>query len=864
MISQDRWRRVQPILDGAIDLADEEVPAYLDRECAADPTLRRDVERLLAAAKQDLERPGFLDRPVDRAAALILTTPDAPADSPDPLAPGQIVGPYRVVRRIGSGGMGVVYLAHDARLDRNLALKLLPPWLAADETARRRFTDEARAASALDHPNIATVYDIGTGDAGMYITMAYYEGETLEARLRRGPRDVEEAWAIGTQLADGLRAAHAKGIVHRDIKPSNVIVTGEGVVKIVDFGVAKVAHRAPTTPGGTPGTVAYMSPEQTAGGDVDARSDIWAVGVVLYEMVASRRPFRGDVPDAVIAAIRHDAPAPIATLRPGVPQPFANAVMRCLEKHPDGRFSSADALLAALRGRRHPPARWSAPAYAGRVARWATAAAIVLFSGTGLYVGLDQVDPVQTSASEADTHRIAVLPLHDASDNSASTYLAAGMTGELITRLSKLRGLGVIGHTSVRSYGDPDRNLAAVVRTLDVRSIVEGRVSVEGDRVGIAVWLVDAASRQRLWEEQYDAALADVPGVQRDIAERVATALQITIDAAEHRRLRGAGAIQPEAYRAYLRGRYWLGQSESASYSKAHEAFQAALDVEPTYALAWAGLADGLDHLAGSGSIASREAYPRARAAAERALDLDPDLAEAHTSLAMALTSHYWDNELAERHFRQAIDLSPSYARAHRTYATHLRNLCRLEAALAESAAAEALDPLDFFSHYETTIALYFARRYDEAVAHAQRLVQLGFVDAHIIGALARTQQRAYTEALEALDEVDGHPHANAVRGYVYGLMGRHDDARRLLTAIDDTQPGAGFLRAIIHMGLRQTDDALRALERAYEERSWMLRLLNGEPMFDPLRADPRFQDLLTRTGFADARGCSPPDVATR
>jgi serine/threonine-protein kinase len=864
VISPERWQRIQPILDGALDRSDDTVPGYLDSTCAGDAALRLDVERLLAAAKQGRQTLPFLETPIDRAAACILSESASQSHVPDPLAPGQVVGPYRVVRRIGAGGMGVVYLAHDSRLDRRVALKLLPPWLAADEAAMGRFTDEARAASALDHPNIATVYDIGDADgAGLHIAMAYYDGETLEERIRRGPLPAEDARATAIQLAEGLRAAHAKGIVHRDIKPANVIVTPEGVVKIVDFGVAKMGDRAQTAPDVTPGTVAYMSPEQTAGGRVDVRADIWAVGVVLYEMLAGRHPFRGDGRDAVVFAIRHDEPAPITTICPDAPQSLADAVIGCLAKDPGERFADADALLAALQGQPRTHQSSTVPAHPRRAATWAaTAATIVLLAGAGVFffLGGDQFAGERTPELEPVAHRIALLPLRDHGLDSANAYFASGMTDELITRLSKLRGLSVIAHASVMPYGGPDRSLGAIARTLDVRSVLEGSVSVTGDRVGIAVRLIDTASHERLWEEQYEVALVDIPGVHRDIAERVAAALDISLGAVERAELGRGGTTQPDAYRSYLRGRYWLGKSGASSYTKAREEFQGALDLDPTYALAWAGLSDALDHLAGSGMIASKEAYPRARAAAERALELDPELAEAHASLAMVLTSYYWSHELAERHFRRAIDLSPSYARAHRTYAAHLRNLCRLNEALAEAAVAERLDPLDYFSHWETWTALYFARRYEDTIAHARGLVELDVSEANVMIALAHTQRREYELALAALDEVDQQPNARAIRGHVYGIMGRRDDARRLLTAVDGA-PEAGFRRAVIHLGLREPEEALAALEQAYQVRSWMLRLLKGEPIFDPLRANPQFGDLLKRIGLSEARSCSSPET---
>lgn len=721
MISRERWQQLQPILDRALDLPVEDVPAYLQRCCGDDALLRQEVERLLDAAQHDAARLHPFDVPVDRAAAAILSASVLQSEARAPLAPNQVVGPYRVVRRIGSGGMGVVYLAHDERLGRPVALKMLPPWLAADEGAMRRFMDEARAASALDHPNVGTIYDIGeAGGAGLYIAMAYYDGETLEQRIRRGPLPIEDACAIATQLAAGLRAAHAKAIVHRDIKPSNVILTPNGIAKLVDFGVAKIAGQALTVPGTMLGTVAYMSPEQTTGGEVDARADIWAVGAVMYEMVGGRRPFRAEAADAVIHAIRQDAPEPVDSIRPEVPRFVADAITRCLAKRPGDRFADAGALLTALDASGRPFAGSNSQAFQGRTGRWAAAAFIIAL---------------------------------------------AGAAGALLVR------------------GNVDR----------------------------------AADR-----------------------------------AAESATYAG----ESDAHLSYLRGRYWLGKADPASYLKARDEFQHALDVDPTYAVAWAGLSDALEHMAANGVMASTEAYPRGRKAAERALELEPDLAEAHTSLAMVLTSHYWENDQAERHFRRAIELAPNYARAHRTYASHLRNHCRLDEALARARAAAALDPLDFFSHWETLVVLYFGRHHDDALVRAQRLVELNPADANLMVALARVQRREYEQALAALDQIDAHPLAPVIRGHVHGLTGRRDEARALLGTLDRELPDAGFARAVVFLGLDETDAALAALEHAYQGRSSMLRLLKGEPIFDPLRADPRFADLLKRVGFPDPSPC--------
>jgi tetratricopeptide (TPR) repeat protein len=708
MISRERWQRIEPILDVALDLPADTVATYLEAVWAREPDIREEAELLIAALDQSSN--GFLDSPPTALATEVLSGPD-PAASAEDVREGTEIGPYRVVRRLGSGGMGVVYLARDPRLDRFVALKLLPPWLASDESATRRLAEEAKAASALDHPNIETVYDIGHAEDGRpYIAMAYYEGETLKDRIRRGPLPVDEALTLATQLADGLAAAHGSGIVHRDIKPANVIVTPDGVAKIVDFGIAKVMGTDPTERGRPPGTVAYMSPEQTLGVATDSRTDVWSLGVVLYEMLAGRRPFSAGTSDAVISAIRDDEPEPLRRLRPDAPTPMVRVMDRCLSKEAESRYEDPAALALALRRTGERP---------GASPRW-------------LWVG----------------RRPVML--------GVAIFLAASLIG---------------------------------------------------------------ASLQ--WP-------ASVPGLARS-----------------------------RAYVEYLKGRYFLGKLEPGGTQAALDHFGRSLDLDPTFADAWSGLAGTYNQLVVQRLLAAHDGGPRAREAAERALELEPGLPEAHAHLAAVLSWYYGDVSEAERHFRIALELEPRSARAHRHYAVHLRNLGRFDEARAALRAASDVDPLSPGEYTQEMGILYHERRYEEAVAVLQRLLLVDprHARAHFFLGLVRSQMGQYEEALAALGEADPEmrqPDALSVRGYVLARLGREEEAQQVLTRLDELSPGSrAFSKAVIHVGLGNHGRALDLLEEAVEARAYHVRLLKIEPLLDPLRSEPRFQTLLQKLNLA-------------
>jgi eukaryotic-like serine/threonine-protein kinase len=746
------------------------------------------------------------------------------------LPAGERVGQYEIVATVGRGGMGVVYKAYDARLDRHVALKFLPSPLAADAAARARLMNEARAASALDHPNICTVYDIGELDDGrVYLALAYYEGETLEAKGRGGPLAVDEAVAITRQIAQALRAAHRRGIVHRDIKPSNVMITDEGMVKILDFGIAKLREGDMPAEAAAMGTLPYMSPEQTTGAGADARADLWSLGVVMYEMLTGRLPFEGADPQRLVHAIRHEPFAPAAARRPSLPPPVVRIIETCLRKDPAARYQDAAEVLAEL------------SAFGGPAA-----------------------------AAPVPARRVAIVPLGSALSVAEDGYLADGIAEDLITRLSGLSGLHIIARGSALALRERHEAAAQIGAELGADTIVRVAASRSGEDLGIGAEVVDVARGEPVWRTELEVSLSELETAVRTLAWQITSELAVQVHGDEGRQLARSGTESGAAYALYLKGRYFWNKRDRTNIQQARDNFQQALDLDPVFPQAWAGLADTFTVLGGYLLLQPEEAYPRARAAAEQALALDDGLAEAHASLATVLADFYWDWRAAGQHYRRALVLNPGYATARLWYAGFLRDLGQFEEALVQVRTARDLDPLSLPVQAAEGITLYVARRYPEAVAVYRKLLGItpSFTYAYFLLALALTQQRNYAEALACLQKAEEWGGAiadvRALTGYVHTALARPAEARRMLEALDDPlspQHATPFHRAYVHLGLGETDRALQLLEQARDARAKQVRLLRVEPAFDPIRGEPRFRALLESVGLTDdavARALAP------
>jgi len=709
---------------------------------------------------------------------------------------GQTISHYKILEKLGEGGMGVVYKAEDTKLKRTVALKFLPPELTRDEESRERFIHEAQAASALQHNNICTIHDIDeTEDGQSFICMAYYEGETLKKKIARGPLPVQQSVDTAIQIAEGLAKAHRQGIVHRDIKAANLMVTSDGVVKIVDFGLAKLAGKTRVTKTGTTvGTAAYMSPEQARGEGVDHRTDIWSLGVVLHEMLTGQVPFKGDYEQAVVYSILNEKPEPVTGLRTGVPMELERLVDKAMAKSPGERYQHVDEMLVdlrALRKKTEPAAMTERPLEA----RLPSAKRAYLYGGVASLVVVLIVAGLYFSRSPDETiNSIAVLPLANLSGDPEQEYFADGMTEQLIMELAKIGALTVISRTSVMQYKGVKNPLREIARELGVDAVVEGSVlRVEG-RVRISAQLIEASSDRHLWAESYERDLRDVLALQSEVARAIAQEIKIAMRPEEEARLASARTVNPEAHEAYLKGRYHWNKRTEEAMKKGLEYFQQAIEIDPGYADAYAGLAQTYVLLSSVeyGAMPPREAIPKAKAAAMKALEIDEELGEPHAALGLAKMDYDWDWSGAGREFKRAIELNPGHATVRHWHAIYLTVTGRHEEAIAEAKRALELDPLSLIIGTDVGWVYYMARQYDEAIEQLHKTLELdpNFAVAHRNLGLAYEQKGMYedtiTELQEAISLSGGSTNYLAWLGYAYAAAGRRDEAQKVLDELKE------------------------------------------------------------------------------
>jgi len=837
-----------------------------------------------------------------------------------PVSPGTKLGRYEIRSKIGEGGMGEVYLAQDTKLDRKVALKILPANLASHSDRMTRFVQEAKAASALNHPNIITIYEIDESDSGHFIATEFIDGETLREHAMKAPLKLAESLDIATQIAGALSAAHAAGIVHRDIKPENVMLRQDGIVKVLDFGLAKltapaldsVDGEAPTVPnvntdpGVVMGTAVYMSPEQARGLPVDARTDIFSLGIVLYEMVAGRLPFEGSNRNEIMASVLSDKePQPLTRYSSEAPTELGRIVLKALRKNRDERYQTIKDMLLDLQSLKQelefekklersesPRADGDAPsnqntevvsapatgadaagvaATSPRIAQASSAEYIVsrikqnklravIVIGVLLVAALGAVywffiRRASTPVTTIDS--IAVLPFENATHDQNNEYFADGVTESLINSLSQLPRVRVIGRNSVFSYKGQTAKVQDIARQLNVRAVLTGRVLMQGDTLDVRVELTDTQNNIQLWGDHYTRKAADIFAVQDEIARQVTDALRVRLTGGQQEQITKRYTDNAEAYRLYLQGRFYTNEFSEENLTRAVSFFDQAIAFDPRYALAYAARGETFFAM-GDLSLAMREAKRKVERDIAAALSIDDKLVEARMLRANIEFQYDWNFAKAEEDFKQVIALNPNYAEAHHQYGWYLSMMGRPMEGLVEMKLAQQLDPVNPSIVVDVCVPYYLARQYDQSIAQSRKALEMfpNFYLTHMTLGGALVEKGDYSTGIEELQKakaIEPTPHPIGALGYAYAKSGRKDEARKLLATLIEQSKSRyvpSYWIAVIHAGLDEKDEAFAWLEKAYQERSWWLLWIKMDPRVDSLRSDVRFTGLMRRVGF--------------
>lgn len=821
-------------------------------------------------------------------------------------AAGTRLGRYEIRSKIGAGGMGDVYLAHDTELDRTIAIKILPEDVAADQQRLHRFIQEARAVSALNHPHILTIYEVGVSHKVHFIATEFIDGDTLRRRIAKGIK-LLDILDIAIQAGGALAAAHEEGIIHRDIKPDNIMVRRDGYIKLLDFGLAKLivppssasdAEAATmaminTNAGTVIGTAKYMSPEQAKGTAIDARTDLWSLGAVIYEMVTRTEPFTGETPTETISLILQREPPPLQSYVKEVPAELERIVSKALTKKRGDRYQTAEELVTDLRNLKRKleanaeisgtmtdlqlsspkgirrvgpltatgetPATSSAPPALSNAEYIVTGIKqhkrIAIISLLVLAVGIVALALYLRSRNTGPAiQSIAVLPFENQSQDPETEYLSDGVTETIINSLAQLPNVKVIARSSVFRYKGQKIDPLKAGQELGVQAVLTGRLVQRGDSLTISTELLDVRDNKQLWGEQYTEKVSDILSMQRTIASQITNNLRLKLTGAESSVVTRGYTENADAYQLYLKGRFLWNKRTSETLAKSVDHFNQAIEKDPHYALAYAGLADAWYSRGWYRYVEPKDAYEKARAAANRALEIDPKLAEGHAIMAAIKTVYDWDWQGAEREFKLAIQLNPNYATAHQRYSLFLPALGRLDEAIAEARKARELDPLSLPINENLGDILYLARRYDQAIEQLRRTLELdpNYGVAHATLAKVYEAQGKYQESLEERLK-SSTPETVAELRQVFaasGIKGVWKNRLDVLLERAKTNYVSPADIALFYTRLNDRDQAFAWLEKAMEERSINFNYLVADPRFDNLRSDPRLPLLLRRVGL--------------
>jgi len=796
---------------------------------------------------------------------------------------GRTISHYRIVGKLGAGGMGEVYRARDERLKRDVALKILQPYSKTNSDAQKDLLREAQSASALNDPHICTIYEVSEAGGDHFIVMELVEGKPLNSLIPAGGLRPELVLRYGAQIAAALAHAHDHGVIHRDIKTANVVITPAGQVKVLDFGLARFcsdteladatrSNESAANANTIVGTLPYIAPEILRGEQASARSDIWSLGVVLFEMCIGNRPFRGNTGFEVTSGILRE---PLPPLPPQAPAGLQTVIERCLEKEPGHRYQRAGEICAALEAVQTRPDTSSsssvvpssaipsaaAPAIAAKrspripviIALGVLVVIVVALFAANLGALRRRIFH---SGSAMGIHSLAVLPLENLSGDAQQQYFADGMTEELTTALSQVSALRVVSRTSAMRYKGTQKSVPQIARELNVDAVVEGSVEREGDRVRITAQLIQGPSDTHLWAKGYERDLRDSLRLQDEVAQAIVDEIQLKLTPQEQAHFAHNDSVDPEAHEDYLRGLFHLNLRNGPDERQAIELFQSAIKKDPSYAASYAALADSYRALIFNSNVAPADVAPLSMSAARRALELDDRLAEAHICLASGLVDYDWDWKGAEKEYQTALRLNPNSALAHSTYAHFLRQEGKLEESIREGRRGIELDPVSAPANFMVSQSLYEARRYDEAISQLHKSLDLEprFWPAHVYLGKTLAEQGQFPEALEELKKAGKFTaEPDATMGYIYGRMGRGADAHKVLKDLQIQSKSvyiapSNFVK--VYIGLGDKEQAFAWLEKGYQQHDFWLTFLTHEPVYDSLRSDPRFQELVRRVGF--------------